>query len=129
MYGLPPAARTSFGNLFHCRVKIGSARVLAQIRAEDLVEENVARIRIGFAWIGHSVFEQHLAGQTQFCRRSGGLADMIRLHGTDRNDRIRAFGQRGRHRKLQLARLVAAARKTGAIVALDPNVWPAKMLA
>ena len=75
------------------------------------------------------MLEQHLAPEPQLARGRRGLAHMIRLVGANGNDRVGPGFERGGHREFQFAGLVAAARKPGAVVALDPDLRPTEVLA
>ncbi len=73
------------------------------------------------------MLEQYFAFHAEFAGSSGGLANVIRLHGADRDDRVRPFLERRGHRELELAGLVAAGREPGAIVALDVDLWTTEL--
>jgi hypothetical protein len=75
------------------------------------------------------MFQQHFALQAKLaggCRR---LSNMIRLHCANGNDGIGTFLPRVAHGKLELARFIAAGRKTGTVIALHVYFRTAKMFA
>ena len=74
-------------------------------------------------------FQQHLATKAKFACRGRSLSHVIRLHRTDRNNRVGFVPERFGHDEFQLARLVAARREAGAIVALDIDLRSTQVLA
>src|SRR5437879_4179549 len=63
-----------------------------------------------------------VAGHAEFSGGSRGLPRMIGLGSALSHDGVGAFGQRFGHQKFKLARLVAAGRQAGAVIALDPDL-------
>ena len=76
-----------------------------------------------------AVFQQDMAGHAQLRREGRRLAGVVRLRGPLRHHQIRAHRLRLGHQELQLAGLVAPRRKAGAVIALDPDLWPAQLVA
>ena len=75
-----------------------------------------------------AIFQQDMATHTQLGRESGRLAGVVGLGGTLGHHRIGALSQSLGHKELQLAGLVTARRKAGAVIALDPDLRPAQFL-
>ncbi len=123
------AAGTNFTrDVVHHRIEIGALGIVVQIRAEHAIEQDIAGREVQLAWLLYPVLEQHFTAHAQLRGGRRCLAYVVRLHGTDRDDRVRALLQRFAHRKLELARLVAARCESRAIVALDPDLGSAETL-
>ena len=79
-------------------------------------------MRVGLVVIAGAILEQDMTFHAKACRRCAGLARVVRLRRALGDDRVRALFDRFGHQELELARLVAAGRQPGAVVALDPQV-------
>jgi hypothetical protein len=90
-------------------------------RAEQAVEEQIARRD---RW-GVAAQDDH-APHPARCRRRRGLPSMVRLHRTERDERVGAPAQRFGDAELELARLVAAGREPGLVVALHEQARAAE---
>ena len=110
-------------------VEVGRRRILVQHGSEQPVQQHVPRRGVDLAGGLDPVLEQHLAGKPEFAGGGGRLADVVRLHGAHGEHRVGTRPERVAHDELELAGLVAAARKSGAVVALDPDLGTAQMLA
>ncbi len=124
------AASIHFGDyIFHCRIEIRARRVLADIGAEQVIEQHVAGLQVVVGRLVDTVLEQHLAAQPQPAGGRRGLAHVVRLVGADGHDGVGAGFECSGHREFQLAGLVAAGCEPGAVVPLDPDLRPAEVLA
>ena len=85
--------------------------------AEDLVEQDVAGLAVGWVRLRHALFELDM---TLHAKLAGGRrreADEVGLHGAGDENRVGVFGPRGAEIELQLADFVAAKGEAGTIVA------------
>jgi len=74
------------------------------------------------------MLKKNFATKPQLTRRGSGLPNMVRLYGTDCHDSVRPVLQRLGHGVLELARLIAARRKSCAIISFNVEFGAAKML-
>ena len=88
-------------------------------RAQQAVEQDVARIAVERVGLGHPLLELDVAVQAPVARGGGGQADEVGLHRAGDQDGIGPLGLRLAEIEFQLAHLVAAQCETRAVVALD----------
>ena len=100
-------------------VHVGAGRDEVQPRPEQPVEQDVAGRLVLGPVPGDPALEQGLAAQAEAAGGSRGLADVVRLHGAVGDQGVGAQPERVADQELELAGLVAAGRKPGAVVALD----------
>jgi hypothetical protein len=87
-------------------------------RAEQVIEQHVARLAIARLVMRDHVDEDEVATQPQFRGGRRRLPRMIRLDRAEGDDRIRPLRQRFAHQEFELARLVPAGGEPRAVVAL-----------
>ena len=92
----------------------------------QLVEQHVAAVRIGFVAVTGAILEQQVAFEVESGGDRAGLACMVGLGRALGKDAVGLAGDG--HQEFQFARLVAAGRQAGAVVAFDPDVRPAEFL-
>ena len=107
------------GNPFHRRRAILAARDVANIGAEQAIEQRVRRRLPRRRAVGdEDAAETHPRGDAR------GGARMIRLDAAGRDQRVGAVEDRLRRHQPQLAHLVAAESERNGIVALDEQAGP-----
>jgi hypothetical protein len=109
------------GKLLHRAVHVGTARHARDLGPEQAVEEDVAIVLVLAVPAARAILEDHVARQPEFRGDGHGLAHVIGLRRTLRDDRVGALPDRVRDQELELARLVAAAGEPCAVVTLDPQ--------
>ena len=107
------------GDLGAGGVHVGVRRDEAEPRPEQPVEQDVAGRLVAGPVPRHPALEQRLALEPVSAGGGRGLADVVGLHGTMGDQGVGALCQRVADQELELARLVAAGREAGAVVALD----------
>jgi hypothetical protein len=101
-------------------------RIVVEGRAEQVTQKDVADPAVVRAWRPYPVVVQEHTLEPDTSRSGGRLAGVVRLQGADGDQRVRACLQRLADEELELAGLVAAAGKTGQVVALDPDLRAAE---
>ena len=96
-----------------------SAATKSEPRPEQPVEQDVAGRLVAGPVPRHPALEQRLAFQPVPAGGGRGLADVVRLHSAVGDQGVGALRPRVAEEELELARLVAAGREAGAVVALD----------
>ena len=117
------------GQRLHLGIHVAALVDLADIGAVYAIEQHVARVLVGVVGVGNPALENQLAGHAHLAGRCSRLPRMVRLHGALGNDDVGLLVDRICHQEFELARLVAAGAKTGAIVALDVNLRATEVLA
>ena len=91
-----------------------------QHRAQHPVEQQVVGCAVERAHAVDPVFELDVDCHSMFARAGGGDAHQVRLHCTGDQHRVGAARLRLAEVELELAHLVAAESKPGAVLSLDP---------
>ena len=89
-----------------------------------MVKQHIARCFIAGRHIWHASFQHGMAFHTKLGSSGGSLADMVGLDRPLRHDHVGTGILCRCHQEFQLACLVAARGKSGAIIALDPQARP-----
>jgi hypothetical protein len=115
--------------ILHDLTDVRPAGADRDLRAEQSVEQHVAALVevrvVGF----QAPLQDDVAAKPEFGRDRRGLPDMVRLRGALRDDGRRPLAERLGEEVFELARLVAASGKAGAVVALDPYARAAEIFA
>ena len=123
--GDPDAAAASSGvpghDLLGNLARVICERYAMHPSAQEVVEQQIAGDGIVVDLPGNGFAENQVAGETTAGAGRCGLASVVRLQGAEGQDGVGARGLGVCDQVFELARLVATARKPGAVVTLDPQ--------
>ena len=105
------------------------AFVEVEFGTQDVAEQNITHVPVFRPGVPGPCTVQQSALQPAPCCRRCRLSGVVRLDRTHRNQRVRAGSQGIAHQEFQLAGLVAAARQSGQVIALDPELGSAQVCA
>src|SRR5438552_621924 len=120
--GMPSLRAKLVGHTGHRRIHVGAAGNFSHAGAEQVVEKDVARMPVVVEAIAGAVFENEMALQAETRGGRRGLPRVVRLRCALGDDGVGLQRECLGHQVFELARLVAAGREAGAIVALDVQI-------
>lgn len=91
------------------------------VGAEKAIQRHVARAFVRLAGHGHGFGQHELTAQAKARAGGCGLPSMVGLHGTERDDRVRAVVLGLRQQELGLTQLVATDAEPVDVVAFDQD--------
>ena len=92
-----------------------------------MIQQDITVFVVIVILIPGAIFQQDMTPHAKFRRRRCGLARMVRLGRALGHHHIGAHRFGFGHQEFQLTGLVPTARQPGAIIALYPNLGPAKL--
>ena len=126
--GLLAFGNQLFGQLGHSGIHVCSAWHFLHVGTIQKIEEYVSRFFVIFYFRTGAIFEQYFALHAHLCCDGHGLACVIRLGSTLRDDGVCTMLDSIGHQKLKLARFVTTRAQASAVVSLDVKIGATQCL-